>query len=105
MRKLLLIAGAILIVVSAGVLSVRHYNNTQNIKTNTTQNEVATAVSSALSQAEASHAVEREAFKVALDDARLNCEKGLAAYNELTSFQKRDLEEPTCPQPIVVVTN
>lgn len=95
MRKALLTAVATFVVIGAGVLAVRHYNQYQNLQNNTEQ-AAAEAEANALAEAEKKHSADREAWVAEQNELRVECEKGKAAWDELTSFQRRAIEEPVC---------
>lgn len=96
MKKLLLIAAATIVVLGAGVLLVRQDQTNQNTKINTVETEKALAVSGALLQADAAHGAQRAEWVVQMNNLRVECEKGLAVYDSLTTFEKRSFEEPNC---------
>lgn len=95
MKKLLLTAVAVLAVLGAGVLSVRHYNQYQNLKNNTEQ-VAAQAEADASAEAEKRHVADRKEWVKDQNGLRVECEKGLAAYDSLTTFEKKALDEPDC---------
>jgi len=100
MKKLLLTAVTALVIVGAGVLSVRHYNQYQTYKNNTVE-AAASAEADAVAQAKSEAAVVREQFRKLHDQLRVECEKGLEAYESLTSFEKKSLEKPQCGKVLV----
>lgn len=97
-KKLLLVAGATIVVVSAGVTAVaandqyRQYQSNQAAKEQAVQN--AAAAETAKTRALADEQVKRlETWVVQL---RVECEKGKAAYATLTPYQKTRVAAPSC---------
>lgn len=104
MRKYILAVLVVATAVAAMGLTVNHYKNYQTLKTNTEEAE-ALAEKNAVLEAEGRFIVERQAMNEKYNDLRLQCERGLAAWNELSTFAQRTLEEPQCGLVLVQPVN
>lgn len=95
MKKLLLLALATVVVGGGATLAVRHYNKYQN-------NEQAQTQAAVSAQADKVADLEAEVNKVRSElvtevtRLRGECEKGRAAYDQLTTFAKSKVAVPQC---------
>lgn len=99
MKKLLLAAGVSIVSIAVVTASVNHYNTNQTNKTQEAQavaNAQAVAVDAAV-KAEQTKAAAQEALLVKKANAiRVECEKGMAAYETLSSYAKTTVDKPSC---------
>lgn len=101
MKKLILIAVAVLVVIGAGVLSVRHYNKYQTkvARENTAKAEAeAKQASEAKAQAQAREArIFDEYTRV-----RQECERGMGLVIYVPAYLKKTVQTPTnCGKAVI----
>lgn len=97
MKRLLFIGLAVVAVLTVGVLSVDHYQNYQNKKTHDHKVKVEKEVADVQQAAGA----EYKGLEASYNGLRVECEKGLAAYQKLSAFTQKTTPQPVCaPAPV-----
>jgi hypothetical protein len=99
MKKPILLAAGVLVVLTMSALSANHYNKYQNKQTQEAEAEQSSqqvAVDAAVKAEQDKFAVERDEIVLLNNNLRTECEKGLAAYNALSAFEKKSFDEPQC---------
>lgn len=95
MIKLITIVLVAVVLVSAGFLSVKHYNEYKNNKQHDTA-VAQKAASEAQAKEQASATAERAKIVKEYDALRLECEKGQGAYYKLTPAVAKTTPAPVC---------
>lgn len=99
-KKVGLILGLVLLVGTAGVLSINHYNEYQNKQAHESQAKAETEAANRQKEVEAAKAHEARVLEQ-YTQTRLSCEKGLGFYAKLTSFQKGNETAPNCGPAVI----
>lgn len=101
MKKLLLSAVAIVLVIGIGAAVAAHYQNTKN--KNVVTSEPTVSVKEAdkrVQDAKTAAGAEYQSLVVKYNTAVAECQKGVGAYAKLTAFVKGQTAQPVCPEPV-----
>jgi predicted negative regulator of RcsB-dependent stress response len=96
MKKILLLAVAVLVLIGAGVLASRHYQRNQNKEKAAETSEINTA-NQALEAQKAKNAELLAKYEI----LRVECERGQDYYGKLTVAIRRTVDPPNCGPAIV----
>ena len=96
MKKIITLAVVALVAIGAGVLSMRHYNQNKPNKVNAAQSEI-----DRLTQELEAERAKSALYLTKYDVERIECEKGKAAYDILSTAQAKRLHAPQCGPAII----
>ncbi len=100
MKRILYTLAAAIIVAGIAVLSVQHYN--QYLESQQVQLQLSAAeIANQAAEAQAAHIRSQQALIEAFNKLRLECQKGVEAYQELLPIDKAKLTIPDCGLELV----